>query len=601
MNLFPDILILARAAFNALLVLGGVSIIGFAVLPRAWRPNRPSLTILISTSFGITITSLTVWLSGGLIGTKFILPAVILLLGPCLLRVRNWWRNLTRAFSSGWKLIQSAPTASAALLLPILFCVPALLLPVIDSDGLRYHLALPRLFLLEGHIFRYPWDITGAYPQGADMMYLLELILGPGEAAKFLHFFLFLLSIITVVLMIRKGSEHQHGAFLGALMYAVSPVVLAIAGAAFIDNFVIFHLGLACLLVRFRAPPVLIGLALAGAAWTKWTVAPGVLGCLVLLWFQVQAGKRIRSMIAAVIPTVLVLAPLITRNLISTGDPFFPVLTGFLRGGVTEVDNESFQYVTQRHRSLPGPLKIPWGSSIGRVERDEVVGWHHLLGLVLFPIALRDRRSRIAASMIIPYLIFEIWFHPSVRLTMPFIWGLAVVEGQLLSKWGRRRALLTALLISTPLLLVYGAPLLKYPIRYIRGDLTRQEVERRIIPGWDAADFVNKWPGQGRVMALDFPAPYLFKRPWLAEGLVNKPPLRMWLDRARTVNYLVDKMKNNRIKLIVVTPGYGGGQPVALLPLAKTEQEARLIMELRQRLTRVFSKDSVDVYLFRDY
>lgn len=600
MTLFPDLLIVFRSAVNALLLLSGISIIGFALLPRFLRPERPSLILLVSISLGITATSLTVWLVGGLLGTKFILPAVILLLAPCLLRIGHWWQNLKIAILNGWKFIKSSPAASAALLLPILFCLPLLLMPVVDSDGLRYHLALPRLFLLAGHIFRYPWDVTGAYPQGAEMLYLFELILGPGEAAKFLHFFLFLLSIITIILMIRDGNKRQHGAFLGALLYAVSPVVLAIASAAFIDNFVVFHLGLACLLLRFKARPIVVGLILAGATWTKWTVAPGVLGCLVLLFCQAQSGRKIRSVIAAVLPTILVLAPLLLRNFISTGDPFYPVLTGLIRGGVAEVDHESYRYVTQRHEALPGPLKIPWGASVGKVEWDEVVGWHHLLALVLFPLALRDRRSRVAACMIFPYLIVEIWLHPSVRLTMPFIWGLAVVEGQFLSKWRPPWALLTALLIAVPLLILSGFSLLKNPIKYIRGDVDRQQVEQRIIPGWDAANFVNKWPDRGNVMAMDFPAPYLFERFWLAEGLVNKPPLRMWLDQAETAADLVTKMKQNNIKLIVVTPGYGGGQSYALLPVAQSQSEARLIMELRQRLKRVFSKDSVDVYVFRD-
>lgn len=600
MTLFPDILIIVRAALNAFLVFCGVSIIGFAYLPRSWCPRRPSLAILLATSWGMTFTSLTVWLAGGLFGTSFILPAVILLFLPSLRRFGEWWQNVIRSLRNGWKLVKSSPAAAATLLLPVLFCLPLLLLPVIDSDGLRYHLALPRLFLLEGHIFRYPWDITGAYPQGADMLYLVELLLGPGEAAKFLHFFLFLSGITTIVLMIRKGKNNRHGAFLGGLLYAVSPVVLSIASAAFIDNFVVFHLGLACLLLRSRARPVIIGLVLAGAAWTKWTVAPGVLGCIVLLLFQARAGKKIRSLFAALIPVVLVMMPLLVRNTISTGDPFYPVMTGFLRGGVADVDAEAYRYVTQRHEALPGPMKIPWGASLGKVEWDEVVGWHHLLGLILLPLALRDRRSRIAAGVILPYLLFEIWFHPSVRLTMPFIWGLAVVEGQLLSKWRPGRAMLVSLALTIPLLVFTGALLLKTPGLYIKGAINREQVEQRVIPGWQAADFVNRWPGRGRVLALDFPAPFLFKRPWLAEGLVNKPPLRMWLDRAGSSADLIKKIKQNKITLIVVTPGYGGGQTSALLPMARTEREAGMIRALRRRLRLVFSKDSVDVYHFRD-
>ncbi len=290
--------------------------------------------------------------------------------------------------------------------------------------------------------------------------------------------------------------------------------------------------------------------ALAGALWTKWAVAPAVAGCLVVVVLEAAKGQKWRSAIAALAPIVLVLAPVMVRNSIATGDPFFPIMTGLVRGEVPGVDPELMDTVSQRHREIPGPLGIPWGTSIGKVESDEVIGWHHLIGLGLLPLLLRDRRVRLAAALVVPYFIVGVFYHPSIRLAMPMIWGLAVVE--------------------------------------------------ELVPGAQAAAFVNRQPEPGRVMALDFPAPFLFDRPWVAEGLVNRPPMSLWLEQTLSVDDLLAELRRNDVRWIIVTPGYGGGRPQSMLPVASTPEEAGIVLSLRQHLELVFSEEKVDVWRVRE-
>ncbi len=49
----------------------------------------------------------------------------------------------------------------------------SLAIPLVDNDGIRYHVALPKLYLLTGRIFLYEWDVTGAYPALGDALYLV--------------------------------------------------------------------------------------------------------------------------------------------------------------------------------------------------------------------------------------------------------------------------------------------------------------------------------------------------------------------------------------------------------------------------------------------
>ena len=360
------------AVFDAVLLLCLAAIVGHAATPRKWLSFHPGLAVLQGVSWGLTLVSLSVWLAGTIFGTAIVGWVAGLLVVASLVRAPEWFRLVIRALALARRKVRGHLAASLALAIPALWSLPSLILPVIDSDGLRYHLALPKLFMLEGKIFLYPWDVVGAYPQGAEMFYLLGLSLGSAEAAKWLHFLIVGLGIAALVMMV--GGRRSNG-LLGGLAYAATPAVLAGAGAAFIDGFSMLHLAVAAVGLKRRINPWAVGMALAGAVWTKWTIAPAVAGCLVVVILEAAKGRRWRSGLAALTPIVLVLAPLMVRNSVATGDPFFPIVTGLVSGEVPGVDRDLMDTVSQRHQEIPGPLGIPWDTSIGEVEADEIVGW----------------------------------------------------------------------------------------------------------------------------------------------------------------------------------------------------------------------------------
>ena len=589
-------MMVGRAAFDAVLLLCAAGVVGHVAMPRKWLSFHPGLALLQGVSWGLTLLSLLVWLAGSIVGTAAVLWVVVLLIAASLPRAQDWVRLLRKALCLAKRKIRSRPAAALTLAIPALWSLPSLLLPIIDSDGLRYHLALPKLFLMEGKVFLYPWDVVGAYPQAAEMFYLLGLQIGPAEAAKWLHFFVVCLGVAALVMMV---GGRRSGGLLGGLAYAATPAVLAGAGAAFIDGFSMLHIAVAAVGIKRRVHPGAIGLALAGALWTKWTMAPAVVGLLVVVVLEATRGRKWKSAVAVLVPIVLVLAPVVVRNSIATGDPFFPILTGMVSGEVPGVDPELMDTVSQRHREIPGPLGIPWGTSIGEVESDEVIGWHHLLGLVFLPLLIRDRRARLAAALIVPYLVVGLFYHPSIRLAMPMIWGLAVVEGIVLDRLKPLLALGLVLVIVVLLLPNVGVDARSVIGDFVTGRLSAEGVVEELVPGAQAAAFINEQPESGRVMALDFPAPFLFDRPWVAEGLVNRPPLALWLEQARSVDDLLAELNRRDIRWIVVTPGYGGGRPESLLPVASTAEEGAVALSLRRRMELVFSEENVDVWRVR--
>jgi len=594
---FGDLLLILRAALNAALLLSGLTLVGLVGLPRKWRSFHPLLLLAQCLSLGITILSLLSWIVGSLFGTQW-LPY---LLGAAAILALSHARGGLRL--AGLAARKFKFSIFLILLPAIVVSIPSLLLPIIDSDGLRYHLALPKLYLMLGKIFLYPWDSTGAYPQAAEMLYMIGMHLGPAETAKWLHFAIVLFGALLLTVPFRRS---LHG-YPAVWVFLAIPVVLASAPAAFIEGFIIFPLALALLLIERKSSPWAIGLAFAAAAWAKYTAIPALIGLSLLSLVRARPQLRLRTLAALCLPTILVLSPMAIRNFAATGDPLYPVLGSVLGFEQPEIDGTVDRTVSQRHSNIPGPLGIPWGQSLGPVEPDEIVGWHLLPLLLLLPLYWKDRRVASLGAMGLPYLVLGFWIHPSMRLAIPFLWALAALTGPALAAaeqhWGRNLGIAGAAMIMIGSLPYYGkgqefSQHLFFP--YLRGDLSRQQVVEDLVPGAEAAEWINRQAVAGKVMALDFPAPFLFDRPWVAEGLYNRPPLTIWLNAGNDAAAIMEKLRNEEIRFILVTPGYGGGRLQSLLPLASSPVQEEILIKLRSHLRLRYRRDGIDIWEVED-
>ena len=97
-------------------------------------------------------------------------------------------------------------------------------------------------------------------------------------------------------------------------------------------------------------------------------------------------------------------------------------------------------------------------------------------------------------------------------------------------------------------------------------------------------------------MALDFPAPFYFERPWIAEGILNRPPLAEWLAAGDDAVAIIARLHDLDVRFLAITPGYGGGTGLSLIAVGETPQQARVMAGLRDRLELIGTRDGVDVY-----
>jgi len=591
---------LATAAGDALVAAAlflSCGLIGFSLLPARTR-GRARLSLPLALSVGVTAVGSGSWVVGSLVGTRATLP----LLAVLLLQSLRTWRSYARAFNrwarAAWLLARSQPWLATVLLLVLAALGPQLLLPVSDSDGMRYHLALPKLFILTGSVFRYQYDFTGGLPQLAEMVYLLGLQLGRAETAKFLHTGMFLGTLAVLAAVVYRGPRSRAAALLAPLAWAATPLVLTVAATSFVDHFAAFHCAVALLLAGAGASPALVGCALGGALGTRLTAAPFVAGVVVVVVLLAGRKRALQASASMLIPVAIVLAPFAVRNTLSTGDPFFPLGRGLVGLPIQGVSTERVKLTTHYHPPSTGFLGITWGAVQERASADEIAGWHNLLAMLALVLAVRDRRLRLLAAPVAFTLVLGFWFRPPTRYLMPMFLCLAALGAIAVARVRWRLALWAAVAALVPAFATGLSFVLTYqrPFDYLAGRLDRDGFCSRYIPGWRAVRLVNAQAPGGRVMALDFPALMYFDRPWIAEGMMIKPPLQEWIERAGDGGEVLRRLQAEKVRLLVVTPGYGGGSRESLLPLASTPAQLQRTLALRASLELVGTRDGVDVY-----
>jgi hypothetical protein len=307
----------------------------------------------------------------------------------------------------------------------------------------------------------------------------------------------------------------------------------------------------------------------------------------------------VSAAVCLVIPALVVLGPFGIRNTLATGDPFFPIGRALLGLPVEGTTSGTFAYATGFHAQAPGFLGITWGAAQGPVDTSELAGWHNLIALFALVVAVRDRRARAFALPVVVTLLLGLAFRPPTRYLLPMFACLAVLGATALARIRARWAIAAGVLVVVPALATSVPFLLEYrhPFDLLSGRIDRAEFLARNIPGWRAAGLVNRQPAGGRVMALDFPAPFLFDRPWIGEGIMGVPPLQDWIERSADSSEVLRRLRGEDVRYLVVTPGYGGGTAATLLPLASSPAAMKRVVELRAALTPVGTRDGVDVFL----
>ncbi|GMU82138.1 MAG: hypothetical protein AMXMBFR47_20090 [Planctomycetota bacterium] len=221
-------------------------------------------------------------------------------------------------------------------------------------DVLEYHLQAPREYFEAGRIEFLPHNVYAAFPQLAEMQYLLLMHLMGGAwagaiPAQILHAFYGVLAVVAIAAWSPAGVARAIAAslagstpwlaYLGCLAYVENPMLFfaAVAGGVLIDRLDFERTEAAVSYRGFAGAGLIAGFA----AGCKLTAAPMVAAGLAVGWLVGdRRPPRARLWAAAMFAIAggLAFSPWMSRNMVQAGNPVYPLGYAAFGGRAWTVD-----------------------------------------------------------------------------------------------------------------------------------------------------------------------------------------------------------------------------------------------------------------------
>ncbi|MCX8037181.1 MAG: hypothetical protein N3D11_09095 [Candidatus Sumerlaeia bacterium] len=343
--------------------------------------------LAVATALGMGAWGLAVLAIGaaGLLRPVVLAAALIVASLLSLPVLGDWFHDLRQKplrRPRGWAEWVAAVLSASALVLGLLYA----LTPAIQSDGLRYHMAAPQVWLREGRIVYLPFNAFTNFPFLIEMLFTLALGLAGDMAAKMMHFACFVLCGLFAALLaarllegMREGENHcgteaMHAGLgralplLGGLVFWTTPTALITGAWEFIDlGTALFFLAMLYALARWHrtaecagkrfwrlVAACLLGFLL-GTKYTMLAMLAAVPVALLIelpsFYFSPQSTTRnlqrdfrfwFRSCIFIGCVALALASPWMIKNVLFTGNPVYPLAWGVFGGGEWSRENAQF-------------------------------------------------------------------------------------------------------------------------------------------------------------------------------------------------------------------------------------------------------------------
>ena len=239
-------------------------------------------------------------------------------------------------------------------------------------DVQEYHLQVPREFYNAGHVGELPHNCYSYYPLGVEMLSLLAMALRGGAydgmyLAKFLHGAFAVLTVGGIFVSLKSGDE-ARGRF-AAVLVGTTPLVIFLSSLAMVEMAVLFYMALAVLWLRqWIAIPsarsaACIGLTLGAACAMKYLSVGFIVAPIaaVMLVSALRSRKRLAHLPLAAMMTLIPFTPWLTRNLVYTRNPVFPLATTILGRGPNWTEESQQRWIDGHGPESKPPVPVPPG------------------------------------------------------------------------------------------------------------------------------------------------------------------------------------------------------------------------------------------------
>lgn len=357
-------------------------VLGTFVLHILFRIQiKPLFSIYIGTGWGFlsfalfffalaqSLNRITVW------GLLFFFPVgVIIILVFCRPSVLAGWSPIHLRW---WKLPRQTGQEITPLILlfifvPLFYSFFSSLMPPTQSDGLRYHLTIPKLYLERGGFYLIPSIAFSNFPFLIEYLYAIPIALTIDSGAKLIHFSYFLLTL-SVIYELGKKFDHPRDSMLSVMVFACIPFVPFLASWSFIELGLTFYTvaGFYVFLVylelidqsqstRFqRDAIILLGILsgfLLGCKYTALATVGLLFGLMMLSRIKVRPFMLLLNPAHSILYltiALIVASPWYIKNYVLLGNPVYPFAGGwFATPFWTEFNDLFFRF----HAGLKGSL-----------------------------------------------------------------------------------------------------------------------------------------------------------------------------------------------------------------------------------------------------
>lgn len=328
------------------------------------------------------------------------------------------------------------------------------LAPPSDTDAIDYHLSLARMDIEEGRlVIAWEWPNATFFPILMGALTRIAFLLVSAEAAQVLHGATgFLAAGATAALAVRLGADRRVAALAAFLFLALRAVVWEM-GTAEVDVAQAAFSSLAIItMLAWREKPSarlagLLGLMIGAMVTTKYTGMSVAIALSLLftpaiwrrpaVWYQPLAAAGV---------ALLMFLPYGLRNLIITGNPFFPVFN-FLFAPDYAIDFEhQLRIRFGLGYDLPHFLTILWDISVHpRYFDGMMLGIPYLMALLPMSVLAWRRDRPFAALFVFMAACLPPWFwfqYQQSRYLLPIYPAAAALAAVgVVAAWNALRAL----------------------------------------------------------------------------------------------------------------------------------------------------------------
>ncbi|MHB8138840.1 MAG: ArnT family glycosyltransferase [Smithellaceae bacterium] len=214
------------------------------------------------------------------------------------------------------------------------------LTPPIARDALMHHLAIPKLWLKNGGFYEMQWAGFSYFPMNIDLLYIIPLYFNKDFLANFIHMS-FGVGTAYLIYHYLKNRISRIGGLLGILIFLSTPIVVRLSTQAYVDLGLTFFVTASIFsFSRYRDGKfqevkwmLLSSIAMGLALGTKYNaLVVWFFLCLSVVFIYSRDTKKQWKAIGHgaffFLISLLIFSPWLIKNIILTGNPFYPLFKG---------------------------------------------------------------------------------------------------------------------------------------------------------------------------------------------------------------------------------------------------------------------------------